>query len=98
MNPLHEPRSTINDIDRELVALLARRMEAIREIGAYKGENADVPVHDTDREHDLFEFWAAEGAKAGLPGFFLGRILKEILAHSRRDQERHLRPSTAPSG
>jgi chorismate mutase/prephenate dehydratase len=93
---LHKPRSTINEIDRELVALLARRMEAVREIGAYKGENSDVPVHDPDREHDLFAFWAEEGAKAGLPGFFLGRILREILAHSHRDQERHLRPPAAP--
>jgi chorismate mutase/prephenate dehydratase len=87
----------IDEIDRELVALLARRMEAIREIGAYKGKNQEVPVHDPQREHDVFEFWATEGERAGLSGFFLGRILREILSHSRRDQERHLRP-VGPSG
>jgi len=92
VNPLNRPRATIDEIDRELVALLARRIEAIREIGAYKGENQEVPVYDAEREHDVFEFWAAEGAKAGLSGFFLGRILREILSHSRRDQERHFRP------
>jgi len=95
VNPLNQPRTAIDEIDRDLVALLARRMEAVREIGAHKGENREVPVHDEQREHDVFEFWAAEGAKAGLSGFFLGRILREILSHSRRDQERHLRPSAA---
>ncbi len=97
MNPLNHPRMAIDEIDRELVALLARRMEAIREIGAYKGKNQEVPVHDPQREHDVFEFWATEGERAGLSGFFLGRILREILSHSRRDQERHLRP-VGPSG
>lgn len=94
MNPLSRPRTEINKIDRELIALLARRMDAIREIGAYKGENEEIPVHDEHREHRLFEFWAAEGPQAGLPVFFLGRVLREILSHSRRDQEQHLRPST----
>ena len=93
MSPLEKPRSTINEIDRELIALLGRRVEAIKKIGAYKGENQEVPIYDPGREHDLFAFWATEGEKAGLPGFFLGRLLKEILAHSRRDQERHLRPA-----
>ena len=93
MNPLNRPRAEINEIDKDLISLLARRMEAIREIGAHKGENEDLPVYDPEREHALFEFWAAEGEKAGLPGFFLGRVLREILSHSRRDQERHLRPT-----
>jgi chorismate mutase/prephenate dehydratase len=91
MDALTDRRSTIDEIDRQLVALLAQRMEAVREIGAYKGENREAPLHDPQREHDLFEFWTAEGSKAGLSSFFLGRILREILAHSRRDQERHLR-------
>lgn len=94
MNPLNHPRTVIDEIDRELITLLGRRMAAVQEIGAHKGENSDLPLYDAQREHRVFEFWAAEGDKAGLPGFFLGRILREILAHSRRDQERHLRPAS----
>ena len=93
MSSLNSPRKTIDEIDKELISLLGRRMNAIQEIGAFKGQNAEAPIHDPRREHDLFAFWAAEGEKAGLPGFFLGRLLREILSHSRRDQERHLRPS-----
>ena len=95
MSPLNSPRTNIDEIDKELIALLGRRMDAVREIGAFKGQDQDAPIHDPRREHDLFHFWATEGEKAGLPGFFLGRLLREILSHSRRDQERHLRPSTA---
>ncbi len=93
MSPLDSPRNAIDEIDRALIALLGRRMEAVREIGALKGQDQETPIHDPRREHDIFTFWATEGEKAGLPGFFLGRLLREILSHSRRDQERHLRPS-----
>jgi chorismate mutase/prephenate dehydratase len=31
----------------------------------------------------------------GLSGIFLGRVLREVLAYSRRDQERHLRPESS---
>ncbi len=96
MSPLNTHRNTIDEIDKELISLLGRRMEAVRTIGAFKGQDEHAPIHDPTREHDLFAFWTAEGEKAGLPGFFLGRLLREILSHSRRDQERHLRPSAHP--
>ncbi len=95
MDALKDSRSAIDEIDRELVTLLGRRMQAVREIGAYKGRNHDAPLHDPGREHQLFEFWTSEGAKLGLSGVFLGRVLREVLAYSRRDQERHLRSSSA---
>lgn len=96
MSPLNSHRNTIDEIDKELIALLGRRMHAVRTIGAFKGQDQDEPIHDPNREHDLFAFWTSEGEKAGLPGFFLGRLLREILSHSRRDQERHLRPHAHP--
>ena len=98
MDPLSKRRGTIDQIDRDLVDLLSRRMEAVKEIGEYKGDNEEAPLYDPDRERQLFEFWAKEGEKAGLSGFFLGRVLREILAHSRRDQERHLKANTPGQG
>jgi chorismate mutase / prephenate dehydratase len=96
MNALIDRRSTIDEIDRELIELLGRRMQAVREIGAWKGENREVPLHDPRREHEVFQFWTREGAKYGLSSFFLGRVLRELLAYSRRDQERHLKPGSGP--
>jgi chorismate mutase/prephenate dehydratase len=98
VTPLNDARANIDEIDKELVALLGRRMKTIKEIGAHKGTNQDIPLYDPRREHELFEFWAVEGEKAGLPSFFLGRVLREILSHSRRDQERHLRPGSGVAG
>jgi chorismate mutase / prephenate dehydratase len=100
MNALIDRRSTIDQIDRELIDLLGRRMQAVREIGAWKGENLEIPLHDPRREHEVFQFWTREGAKHGLSSFFMGRVLRELLAYSRRDQERHLKPGAGarPTG
>jgi chorismate mutase/prephenate dehydratase len=91
MTDLARTRDEIDRIDRELISLLARRMEAVRRVGLFKREHSDAPIRDVEREREVFEFWAAEGEGHGLSSYFLGRILREILSYSRRDQERHLR-------
>ena len=90
MEELDQPRGAIDEIDRQLLALLARRMETVREIAAVKRQNREAPLHDPERERRVFEFWSHEGHELGLSSYFVGRILKELLAYSRRDQERRL--------
>ncbi len=90
MEQLDQSREAIDAIDRQLLGLLARRMEAVREIASFKRENLEAPLHDAERERRLFEFWSQEGHKLGLSSYFVGRVLKELLAYSRRDQERRL--------
>ena len=94
MEKLNQPRGAIDEIDRQLLGLLARRMETVREIGTVKRENSEAPLHDAERERRVFEFWSREGHRLGLSSYFVGRILKELLAYSRRDQERRLDPTT----
>jgi 3-deoxy-7-phosphoheptulonate synthase len=91
MDELTRTRGEIDTIDRELIALLARRMEAVRQVGLFKRAHTEAPIQDAERERAVFEFWAAEGEEAGLSSYFLGRILREVLNYSRLDQERHLR-------
>ncbi|MDX1501520.1 MAG: prephenate dehydratase domain-containing protein [Thermoanaerobaculia bacterium] len=90
MEPLHRSRAAIDEIDRQLLELLARRMRAVRDIAAVKRESAETPLHDPERERRLYEFWTREGSKLGLSPYFVGRVLKEVLTYSRRDQERRL--------
>ena len=90
MDELNESRRAIDEIDLQLLRLLARRMEAVRDIARIKRENEEAPLHDRDRERTVFEFWSREGEALGLSTYFVGRILKETLAYSRRDQERRL--------
>jgi chorismate mutase/prephenate dehydratase len=90
MRQLDQSRGAIDEIDRQLLVLLARRMDAVREIATFKRDNLEAPLHDAERERRLFELWSHEGHKLGLSSYFVGRILRELLAYSRRDQERRL--------
>ena len=51
MNELERARITINEIDRELVDLFEKRMQAVHEVLLYKKAN-DLPVFDESRERE----------------------------------------------
>ena len=85
-----EPRSDTrrNDrIDRDLIQALAERMKLVSSVAAIKGEDPEVPLRNEEREREVFDAWAREGQQYGLSPYFLGRILREVLNYSRRDQE-----------
>jgi len=90
MSSLEDPRAAIERVDRELIAKLAERIALTRSVGARKGEDRGLPLRDEARERALFEAWVEEGERHGLSPYFLGRILREVLSWSRRDQERFL--------
>lgn len=92
MDPLSKPRETIDRLDRDFVALLAARLRAVREIGDHKSKDQNAVLRDEDRERKLFELWAREAESQGISAYFAGRVLREILNWSRRDQERFLGP------
>ncbi len=80
-------RRSIENLDRELVRLLAKRLEAARAIGSLKALSGRSGIRDPERERVLLETWCDEAEAAGLPRWLAGRILTEILEHSRRAQE-----------
>jgi len=86
MSAMHNPRARIDRIDREIVALLARRQETVREISRLKQQDSNSTVRDDAREHEVSRAWAEAARANGLPGYFAARILREILGHSRRVQ------------
>lgn len=83
-------RDSIDKLDRDFIALLARRMELVRSIGGVKRDDPQAPLRDEDREREIFEVWAQAASQEGLSPYFVGRVLRELLNYSRRDQERHL--------
>ncbi|MFT7485724.1 MAG: chorismate mutase/prephenate dehydratase [Candidatus Paceibacteria bacterium] len=87
MGNLDDSRIAIDNIDRQLIAALAERMRLVSSIAAIKNENSDVPLRNEVREREVLERWSQEGAQYGLSPYFLGRILREVLNYSRRDQE-----------
>ena len=54
MKDLEQFRQDIDETDRELVALLVKRMGISREIGAYKKERG-LKVYDPEREKLIIE-------------------------------------------
>ncbi len=96
--PLKDFRGEIDRVDRDLVSLLARRMDLVREIGDFKKDNPAAPLRDEDRERQVFEVWARRAKDEGLSPYFIGRVLREVLNYSRRDQERLLDRSQFVAG
>ena len=86
-DPLDAVRKEIDEADRELVRILARRFDAVRRVGEVKRTEADQPLLDTERERRVQARWILDAESLGLSAPFARRVLKEILNHSRRLQE-----------
>jgi len=97
-NPLEirSARSEIDRLDDELLQILARRMKAVNAVGRAKGREPGARLLDTGRERGLLERWRSRAEAAGLSGHLAGRVLREVLNHSRRSQEVHLGDGHSP--
>jgi len=87
---LQQPRQRIDEIDRQLVRLVAERMTTVRSIGQAKERDAVTALRDHDREQAVLANWQTEASSHGLSDYFVGRILREVLNYSRRIQEEQL--------
>ena len=84
---LQSPRSKIDEIDRQLVQLMAERMAVVRAIANAKKADTDAPLRDHHREQEVMANWLALGRQNELSDYFVGRILRELMNYSRRVQE-----------
>lgn len=78
-------RRHIDQIDRQIVRLLARRQDLSLEIGRTK-EARGLPVHMPDREEELVEVVRTEASHLGVDGRHVEELFTIILAESRRLQ------------
>lgn len=51
---LKQARLEINKLDKEIVRLLEKRFDLVREIGNYKRKH-NLPIYDEDRERQVIE-------------------------------------------
>jgi chorismate mutase len=82
---LSELRRQIDNIDEQLLELLAKRMRISREIGIYKKEH-NMPVLQTPRYSEILEKRSLMGEAMELSVDFVRDILKEIHEESVRQQ------------
>ena len=82
---LQEARNHIDTLDRELVALLARRTELVLRAGRAKAE-LGLPIHDPDRESAQLQARCAWAQEAGLDIQGVEDVFRAVLRASRAAQ------------
>lgn len=78
-------REQIDELDNELLQLLAKRMRVSREIGQYKLEH-DMPILQTHRYDHILTDRAGQGERMEMSGDFIKQVLEAIHSESVRQQ------------
>ncbi|QHW33071.1 chorismate mutase [Paenibacillus rhizovicinus] len=78
MADLAELRTNIDDIDRQLIALLAKRFACTEEVGIYK-EQHGLPAQDASREAQQFQKIAQYAQEHGLNPEYAAAIFRHLM-------------------
>lgn len=78
-------RDEIDQIDRQMFELIARRLANSIEIGLIKADRG-VPLHSPDREAELIEEVRRDAADIGLTPDYAEELMRVILKHSKDAQ------------
>ena len=78
-------RHQIDELDNQLMDLLAKRMRVCREIGQYKKEH-NMTVLQTNRYNEILEKRGAQGSLCGMAPSFVAQVFENIHEESVRQQ------------
>lgn len=78
-------RAEIQELDGELIRLLGRRFQDVRELGRLKAASG-LPIVDLVREAELRALYRAEAEACGLDADFVLTLFSIVLERSRREQ------------
>jgi prephenate dehydrogenase len=90
---LREVRELIDEVDREIVSLLGRRMLLARRAGLAKSALGHA-VRDERREHEVLDRRRAAARELGLPIDLVAQVFETIMALARRVQGDDAPPQT----
>lgn len=93
---LDDVRAELDQVDQRIVAALVDRERLVMEVARRKAMKGDGRVRDSVREEALLGRLAVEGQRAGLDGFYVTRIFREIIDHSVRLQQEFLAKNQNP--
>jgi len=87
IDTLEELRKLINQTDKQLIKILAERMEIVKKIAAVKKER-NVAILQTERWQEVISKMAIIAKYADLDLRFVNRLFKEVHQESIRQQEK----------
>ena len=82
---IHVLRKQIDELDNQLIELLAKRMRVCREIGQYK-KSHNMTVLQTSRYNEILDKRGAQGALCGMSADFIRSVFEEVHEESVRQQ------------
>ena len=82
---IHVLRKQIDELDNQLIELLAKRMRVCREIGPYKKAH-NMTVLQTSRYNEILDKRGAQGALCGMSADFIRSVFEEVHEESVRQQ------------
>lgn len=82
-------RTRIDQIDSQILSLLAQRQEQVEEVVRLKKRH-EIPVHHPAREEDLISKLRSQAAKTKIDPDFMEDLYRLILSHSRVKQTRQI--------
>ncbi|MBQ4878705.1 chorismate mutase [Pseudoalteromonas luteoviolacea] len=89
-NALAELRSGINQIDKQLISLVAERFSKISEVGDLKAI-FHQPVEDSKREHWVLDQALENAKRNGVSEFLTRELMDVLLKHSKATQAKRVR-------
>ncbi|ODS52851.1 MAG: hypothetical protein ABS36_15385 [Acidobacteria bacterium SCN 69-37] len=93
---LDDLRKQIDDIDDQLVDLLAHRQAVVGHVADFKART-NAPLRDVLREARQIARLAQRARAAGLDELYVARVVREVLDHSVRTQETRIGAAERPA-
>ena len=81
LDPLGKLRDKIDDVDQQLVDLLALRLALVAEVGDIKSEHG-LPIYVPERETAMLEKRREEAESKGVPGDLIEDVLRRVMRES----------------
>ncbi|AHG86699.1 T-protein [Bibersteinia trehalosi USDA-ARS-USMARC-190] len=94
-NPLTPIRNEIDQVDQQLIQLLAKRLELVAEVGKIKLEHG-LPLYAPDREAAMIVARRDEAEKQGIPADLIEDVLRRVMRESYISENQHGFKATNP--
>lgn len=81
MDTLNKLRTQIDQVDRQLLQLLAQRLELVKQVGEVKHQQG-LPIYVPEREAEMLNARRAEAETLGVSADLIEDVLRRIMRES----------------